>query len=45
VLAYGASALWLERALFAEIPRTWRGFSLSRLAEMETEATAPAAPG
>ena len=45
VLAYGASALCLERALIAEIRRTWRGGGLSRLAEVETEAPAPVAPG
>jgi hypothetical protein len=45
VLAYGASALWLERALIAEIRRTWRGGGLSRLAEVETEVPAPVAPG
>ena len=45
VLAYVAGAVWLERDLIAEIRRTWRGGGLSRLAEVETEATAPAAPG
>ncbi len=44
VAAYLAATLWLERDLIAEIRRTWRGGGLSRLAEVETEAPAPAAP-
>jgi hypothetical protein len=45
VATYLAATLWLERDLLAEIRRTWRGGGLSRLAEVETEAPAPAAPG
>ena len=45
VIAYVAAALWLERALIAEIRWTWRGGGLSRLAEVEAEAPAPATPG
>ncbi|HEV7362822.1 MAG TPA: hypothetical protein VGN71_00435, partial [Solirubrobacteraceae bacterium] len=44
VAAYLAATLWLERDLIAEIRRTWGGGGLSRLAEVETEAPAPAAP-
>jgi O-antigen/teichoic acid export membrane protein len=45
VATYLAATLWLERDLIAEIRRTWRGGGLSRLAEVEAEAPAPAAPG
>ena len=41
LVAYAASALWLERALISEVRRSWRGGGLARLADVEAEVPAP----
>jgi len=41
LVAYAASALWLERALISEVRRSWRGGGLATLADVEAEVPAP----